>query len=238
MKKVQLILLLIITSVSLNAQDFEGIIAMYLNYEGDAAEMLQSMSPNKMTMTIKGENTAIKMEGGMSAMLGKMITKGDKFYMVMDAQKTVFESDVSEDNGDEENPEETSAEDAAEVIDLNETETIAGYKCKKYEVKYNDEEAGNEITKYYVWIAKDFKAKYVSGGAGNNQKQNELFNEILGGFPFKQEITMNTQMGEIKTITEVTKVDEKAISDSEFNFPEGYQVKPMADFMKGMGGGR
>jgi len=228
MKKIKILFLILFVFFTLKVQaQFEGTIKMKFQYEGDAASMMQSMSPSEMVFKMKGENSSIKMTGGMSSMLGKMITKDNKLYMVMDMTKTVYVSDQGADENEVEG--EVDELNDAEVIDLKITETIAGYKCNKYEVVYSGEEE-QQITKYYIWVAKDFKAKY----SGQDKASNDLFNTKLGGFPFKQEMLMTTPMGDIKTITTVTEITKGNVPDSEFALPEGYALKPIAEMMNGM----
>ena len=206
---------------------------MKLEYTGSAAQMMASMSPSEMTFKMKGDKVSIIMKGGMAAMLGKMVTNGETSFMVNDAQKTVFKDDMNDDMDYDTDTDDGEEDFDTEIIDLKISEQIAGYKCNKYEIKYKDD-ASQEISKYYVWVAKDFKGSFFSSG-DKGATQNKLFNETLG-FPFKQEITMKTPMGEITTITTVTEAKKESVSNSEFEIPAGYKVKSMSEFMGGMGG--
>lgn len=233
MKKTVILLLMLVSVFTLKAQNFEGTLKMKLEYKGDAAQMMASMSPSEMVFKMKGNNVSVTMKGGMASMLGKMVTNGDISFMVLESQKTVYKDDMTDDLEDDANETNTDQDIEPEIIDLKTSEQIAGYKCDKYEVKFKDKES-QEISKYYIWVAKSFKGSFYSPG-DKGSSQGKLFNETLG-FPFKQEITMTTPMGDITTITVVTEAKKHSVSNSEFEIPAGYKVKSMDEFMGGMGG--
>ena len=219
MKKSIIIAIILVSFFSIKAQKtFEGTITMDLKYEGGMAEMISKMSAGKMIIKLKDNKSSMRMEGGMGSMLGNVISNGSESYMVIDKSKTVYveEEDMTND------PEEDVV---ADYIDLKVTEQIAGYKCHKYELKF-DEKQEQDISEYYVWICKDFKANFHS----QDEDKDNIFNKTLGGFPFKQEITMNSEMGKIKTITVVTEVKKEKIDDSIFEKPKGYQIKSMDEY--------
>ena len=224
MKKSIIIAVMLVSFFSLKAQEyFEGTITMKLKYEGAMASMLSKMSSGDMIIKLKDEKSSMRLAGGIGSMLGNVVSNGSEFFMVMDKSKTVYVEDKKTDDNSEES---TDNEDVvADYIDLKVTEQIAGYKCHKYEIKYKEEQE-QEISKYYVWICKDFKAKFYSEDEGKNN----IFNNQLGGFPFKQEITMNSEMGTITTVTVVTEAKKEKINDSVFEIPKDYKVKSMDEF--------
>lgn len=233
MKKNLIFLLVLALSYSVVAQDFEGTIKMKMAYEGQAAEMMKAMSPSLMIIKQSGEKSSMLMEGGMSSMLGKIISNGKKSYMVFDAKKMAYEleDEAIETTGDEEETDDLGVE----LVDLNITEKIAGYDCKKYEVIYKSNgevEDAQQISKHYMWVAQNLNVRFLTydNDDAASKRNNKIYNELINGFPFKQEVVMNTQMGEIKMITEVTELIKGKIDASEFTVPENYTIKSIKEF--------
>ncbi len=222
MKKAVILFLLLVGTLSINAQKFEGTIRMKLSYAGSAAQMMQAMSPTEMVFKISSDKMTTKLVGGMSSMMGKIISDGKKNYMLMDSQKTAYEMDntATESSANEPEP---------KITDMNVTEKIAGYDCKKFKVEFPEAGDEQQVKSYYVWIAQNFAAKFYSADMQKGNSNAKVF-EKLNGFPFKQEILMNSEIGEITTITEVIEVKKEKIDAAEFSVPAGYTIKPISEF--------
>jgi len=222
MKKTIFLFLLLVGTLSINAQKFEGTIKMKLSFKGAAAQMMQAMSPSEMIFKMSNDKMSTKFSGGMSSMMGKIISDGEKDYMIMDSQKTAYLMDNTEEESVDNEPE-------PKITDLNITEKVAGYDCKKFKVELPDTGEDQQVKLFYVWIAQNFNAKFYSPDMQKGSSNAKVY-EKLNGFPFKQEILMNSEMGEITTINEVSEVTKEKIDASEFKVPDGYTIKPMSEF--------
>ena len=129
------------------------------------------------------------------------------------------------------------------VKDTEQTEKIAGYTSKKYDVLYN-ENLNEEI-----WLTKDLNIqeeldvnkmsnlmsefKKVNKRLGDNTVKNEdafinLFRD--GGFPMK---TVDHSFGESVFVEEVVGVNQKDIPSSEFDLPTGYEERTIQSLIQG-----
>jgi len=129
------------------------------------------------------------------------------------------------------------------VKDTEQTEKIAGYTSRKYDVLYN-ENLNEEI-----WLTKDLNIqkeldinkmsnlmtefKKVNKRLGENTVTNEeafinLFKD--GGFPMK---TIDHSFGETVFVEEVVDVSEKDIPSSEFDLPSGYEERTVQSLLQG-----
>ena len=129
------------------------------------------------------------------------------------------------------------------VKDTEQTEKIAGYNSRKYDVLYN-ENLNEEI-----WLTKDLdiqkeldinkmsnlmtEFKKVNKRLGENTVTNEeafinLFKD--GGFPMK---TIDHSFGETVFVEEVVKVSQKDIPSSEFDLPSGYEERTVQSLLQG-----
>ena len=129
------------------------------------------------------------------------------------------------------------------VKDTEQTEKIAGYDSKKYDVLYN-ENLNEEI-----WMTKDLNIqneldtnkmsnlmtefKKVNKRLGDNSVKNEeafinLFRN--GGFPMK---TVDHSFGDSVYVEEVIAVNKKDIPKSEFDLPTGYEERTIQSLIQG-----
>ena len=129
------------------------------------------------------------------------------------------------------------------VKNTEQTEKIAGYTSKKYDVMYN-ENLNEEI-----WLTNDLNIqkeldinkmsslmtefKKVNKRLGDNSVKNEdafikLFKE--GGFPMK---TVDHSFGESVYVEEVVGVNQKDIPDAEFDLPKGYEERSVQSLLQG-----
>ena len=111
---------------------------------------------------------------------------------------------------------------------LSDEKKIAGYTCKKANVRYTNKQ-GQEMQQL-VWYCPDFMV-------GSRFRMSSMMRmaavpgmQKLKGFPMEYELKRNNGT----TIYYlVTKVDLTAnIKDDEFVIPSGYDLKPMGDMMK------
>ena len=112
----------------------------------------------------------------------------------------------------------------------DETKTILGYTCKKAVATRT---FGNRSMSTTIWYTTDFvlKSPIPMGGRGFGVGG---FND-LNGFPMEYDAALPNGM----TIKyQITKVEQNAkISDSDFDIPKGYDVKPESERPRGGFGG-
>lgn len=117
--------------------------------------------------------------------------------------KKYMESDISASEEDMEN---------VSVEKTNETKTILGYDCTKYNVTMNKDGAEVKMEIY----ATD-KLKAIS-------QQATTFGKDFSGFPMYMDMAINQQGMKMNMVIEVTEVKAEKVSDDKFNMtpPEGY----------------
>jgi GLPGLI family protein len=201
--------------LSVNAQTFEGEITYKITYSDlpEEAEMYKAMLPSKSVVVMKNEKTMTEQKS-MGIVNIKIIsnTKTKKTVMLMDmmGKKIMMEDDMDSDE---------IKKSEFEVIKKSETKTIAGYKCNKAILKGKD---GNEVVYWYTKSLPGYKGKSMP-------------NIDIKGFPMEFEIKQEAMSMKMT----VTTVDKKAVSNSVFDIPEGYEKmtkEDMQKMMKGMGG--
>jgi hypothetical protein len=155
-----------------------------------------------------GENITI---ADFDAMTGYVISSSDRMYFKVD----MYNEGIID----------PSLRQEIEVMPTNETRHIAGYRCRKYNVRFMGRS-------YEEWLSKDVPA-YQELRAVNEQlaplmRQHPLFQmSIIGrmhkldGFPVK--MVMNLDGGVVKTVT-LRKVSTRELSRSVFTVPKGYRT--------------
>jgi Domain of unknown function (DUF4412) len=215
MKKIFLSLLSFgIISISSYSQSFEGQISYKIEVKGENAGMMAMMMPNSVDIFMLGKDALVRMNGGM-APTGDIITKGaeDMTYMVMHNKKTVYKMDPKKEDKSEAKP----------TVTVQGTETVNGYKCTKYLVKFA--KTADKDFYQYMWCTTDLKiAKPQS-----SSKSSQFFLEEVEGFPVKmdQYITVTAQ-GMTMTINQemvLDKISETKPDASLFQIPKKYKVE-------------
>jgi len=218
MKKLFLVALSIFTLViTVNAQNFEGKISFKISYGELPAEAagMEDMMPSKMVIYAKNENSRVEMETGL---MGTQVTMsnakdgsttvlydmmGQKMAIVMD--KAYIEKQKTENNIEKN-----------KIEYLNETKTIAGYKCKKAKIVLTDGGESQTIEIYYTEDIPNYQDTNFEG---------------LKGMPL--EFSVNAQGIQMSfTATEIVK---EKVADSKFEVPSEY-TKVSAEDMEGMMG--
>ncbi|MCG9912398.1 MAG: DUF4412 domain-containing protein [Flavobacteriales bacterium] len=207
----------LIATTTLQAQNFEGQITFKMEVKGENAALFAAMMPNSMDLFFLNGESMIRNNGGMMAgRIGDIVTKKDgSTYMVLHKKKTVYKM------GKEDTK--TSAE-FKPVITREGEETVKGYKCTKYLVKFPSKEDAKGELYQYLWATKDIDvAKPQTVGSSSN-----MFLKEIEGFPVKvdQYITMS-QMGGMTINTEMTleKIEQKKPDASLFEIPKKYKME-------------
>ena len=99
------------------------------------------------------------------------------------------------------------------VTPTEETKTILGYLCKRYNVDATNEEGTTKIV------------FYTTDKISTPSAQNARFLGDVSGYPLLTEISANQMGNDIKISIEVTSVEEKEVADDLFKMsaPEGYE---------------
>ena len=194
--------------------EFEGKIVYSISYEDLPEEYAAytSMMPKESTIYIKGEKTRVEQSTGMGSTITIIDNKAKTGYICMDmmGNKMAFKMDAKtfDDN--------SNANEKPEVTYSNETKTIAGYTCKKAEIKSKDAEEP-----MVVWFTEEiptFKSKDF---------------KYINGFPMEYQVK-NGGMTMLMTATTISK---EKVSDTYFKIPSGYTEKSMQDMESMFGGG-
>jgi GLPGLI family protein len=196
-----------------SAQSFEGKMTMKIEYEEVPEEMESYVGalPKESVMFVKGKKnrteqitmmgtqiTIVDQETSAGIILMDMM--GQKIAMKMDSQTNELNDSLG----------------TPTITYKDETKEIAGYNCKKAEIKYTGEE--DPMT---IWYTEEIMSE------GFNK-----FNS-LKGLPMQYTVTAN---GMVMTMT-VTRVSKETVSDDKFVIPEGYTLKTKEELMKMATGG-
>lgn len=180
---------------------------------------LNSMMPSEMLVRIKGEKTLTKMTGGM--MDGMEIlydgTAG-KSYTIDQANKTYSEMSGGDMHANQ-GPDPT-------VTKTDETTTILGYTCTRYDVTYS--EHGNSVTQH-IWATKDIPGVDIKALAQQHMGSGPNFMEKIDGVPLKIEMS-SPQMSMTMEATELKKEAQNA---ADFTIPSDFKQTAMGMGMMG-----
>ena len=212
--KAAIAIAVVFVGANLNAQSFEGKMTMKIEYEEvpEEYESYMSMFPKESRLYVKGKKTRIEQNtmGGTNTTI--MDSETGKGFMVMNAmgQKAAYELESGVEKKD------TSK--LPTVTYKEETKEIAGYKCKKAELKYDGEEEPMTI-----WYTEEITGVYNPQYSGIGIKGSVLEYTVAAN-------------GMVMTMT-VSEIKKEKVSDDKFTVPEGYEVKPYSELMKlGQGG--
>lgn len=204
----------IFVGANVNAQSFEGKMTMKIEYEEvpEEYEPYMSMFPKESQLYVKGKKTRIEQNTMGGSNITIMDSETGKGYMVMNAmgQKAAYELESGVEKKD------TSK--LPTVTYKDETKEIAGYKCKKAELKYDGEEEAMTI-----WYTEEIT---------------DVYNQQYSGMGIKGSVLEYTVAanGMVMTMT-VSDIKKEKVSDDKFSVPEGYEIKPYSELMKlGQGG--
>jgi len=203
------------------SKDFSGIIIYNITY--DEAKMdpqMVAMMPKTMKMMINDGKvrTEVSMGGmGKNVSIFDSETKSGVTLMDMMGQKYAIE---------------LNAEDIEKQLDdgpkvkvekLSDTKEIAGYTCNKAVVKVLK---ANGETEYEVEVC--YTNELGSGGLNMDDPMFKDIDGVMMEYSIKEE-NMNMKFSAIS-------VDQKKVSDSEFEIPEGYKKVSQEELQQMFGG--
>ncbi|MBK6901881.1 MAG: hypothetical protein IPH04_03460 [Saprospirales bacterium] len=217
--KQSILLMVFLTTISFSQaqKTFYGTIDYQFTVEGEGAEMLGFMMPEKMVVQYGKKGMKMYFEGGaMSTMMGKIVLNGKKnqIFQVKDEELTAYLMGPEDLEGNQVTlPDEVIKED--EVIE------ISGRSCQKYKTIKHTEDGGESVQ--YIWSTEELKAPEVStpelrAVAGMNLGANGV-----PGFQMKS-VTFDATTGLTITLL-ATNLDFTKLSNKEFDLPKGYAVE-------------
>ena len=193
--------------------NFEGTIEMNMDLKGMNADALKGMLPDKITYKLKGNKARVRM---LNSSITDLLVLPDKkqAYSINHDEKTAMQFDSK--MFDVNLKSKIDKKSLPKITATTETETIAGYKCKKYIMEITEPSTGMKLMSS-VWAAKDLKAEMP-----DIKGVNLLNAKGVDGFPMK--IEMNVLLYSLEMA--VVSVKKEKIPASEFTLPESYLVKP------------
>jgi GLPGLI family protein len=210
-----MVMAFLMTSFNGYSKEFKGVVTYKVTVTGSqVTDEVKAMMPKTMTMTIKENKSKSEMVMGMgkTVAISNAETKESIALIDMMGQKIAVKSTP------EEIQEEISGSPKVTVETTDETKDILGYTCKKAIIKSDE---GTEIIVYFT----------EELGTGATYFDDPQFKDIKG---LMLEFEMPSEGMSMK-FTAIN-VESKNVADSEFDIPEGYQIKTKEE-MKGMFGG-
>lgn len=220
MKKINMLAIILaipflLQSFGISAKDFKGVITYKVTVTGSGVtDEVKAMMPKTMVLTIKDNKTRSEMVMGMgkTVAISNADTKTSVVLLDMMGQKMAIQSTM------EDIQKELDESPSFTVEKSSETKEIAGYTCKKATIRSDE---GIEIIVFYT----------DELGTGAAYFDDPQFKDIEG---VMLEFEMPSEGMSMK-FTAIS-VEKKNVSDTDFEIPEGYEVKS-AEEMKGMFGG-
>ncbi len=203
----------VLCTLTLTAQDFEGRIKMQIKDGRETLEIETATKKDFARVELPGQGTSISTIVNLPRQEMIMLMPGQKMYMVMPLQQPAADA--------------KSARDEATLEKTDETETILGYKCTKYLAR--DGEAVHEI-----WAAEGL-GTFAGLGTSNpirpgNRSGWEDSLMKNGFFPLR--VVGLDRRGRETFRMEVVSIEKESLPASLFEIPEGYQRFEMG----GLGG--
>jgi GLPGLI family protein len=200
---------------SFTTSDFEGKINFEISVSGGnmPPEAQAMFAGSELNVFIKGTKSRSEMTMGFQSTVNITDRKANTSVALMDVMgnKYMIKTDNSKDK--------EKMSDAV-VKELDETKTIAGYKCKKAEITFKDKSGKEQTTT--VFYSED-----IANQMGFD-KRNYQFKGIKG-MPLEYEVKSENGMTMKMTAKSVTKEN---VSDDKFVIPSGYKETTMEEMQK------
>ena len=224
-KKTLLFLLpALLGAAALSAQEtFQGTVEYKYEMKGEGAEMMAAFMPEKMVVKYSEKSMLTYMEGGMMGdMMGRIVVNGEsgENFVVKDDEQAIYlikAEDIEEKIAGQEEP---------KLEKLDEQKDILGYACRRYKLTLSQDGAE---TVQYMWITGQLRAPEIkTPGAG--QMGGFISTTDIPGFPMEVEVEI-PQSGMTLLLSAVN-IDQARVPASEFERPEGYEVKGFEEMMQ------
>jgi GLPGLI family protein len=226
MKKLLFVLTAVMVVGSASAQkkakgskEFEGKVVYDLSFPGLEIDATQAaMLPKESVVYIKQGRSRTEMSMGMgmsTTVLSDPKTKTATLLYDMMGTKMAMKTTEEDRKKEQQQPEPT-------VTVTNETKDIAGYKCKKAEVKLNDA----ENTSMIVYYSPDLATKDINWYQGPMK--------VVDGFPMEYEMK---QQGLTMRFSAKT-VSKENVDEAKFTVPADYKQTTKEEMQQMFGGGQ
>jgi len=201
------------------SEKFEGVISYDITFPNSTMSADQlAMFPKAMTLSVKGTSTRNESGSAMGGMT--QITNYDKKFTVslinVMGKKLALKKSLDEIN------KEISNDPKPSVMTTMETKEIAGYKCKKAIVTI---EKNGKKTSAEIWFTNELGGKETNFG-------NSVYKDIDG---MLMEFSVTERNFTMKYTA--TKVEKKAVADSQFEIPADYTLTTQEELKSMFGGG-
>jgi len=201
MKFVKIILALLLFSIIISGQGFEGFVKYKMESEGET-----------MFMKYFKKGESVRMEPEMEgAMGGAVLFKDGKTFMLMPQQNMYMEF-----NMDEYEDMETEEENFKEPVKTGETKDILGYTSEKW--IFEDEEHTTE-----VWAAKGLGEFIFMSTPMGQQDMPKWYKDLSSGGFFPMLIIARDKAGKVDGRMEVVEIKEQSVPSNMFEIPSNYQ---------------
>ena len=132
MNKFKLLLVIILMTGNLTAQDFEGVITYSITYEQLPTEMqqMEQMLPKSQQISVKGDKSRFEQKTTMSSSIFLSDMATGTSTILIEAQGQKFKLTMSKEDVDKS----IEQQGTPEINYVEGTKEIAGYTCKKAEV--------------------------------------------------------------------------------------------------------
>lgn len=219
MKLLKTLAIVAVLASSLNAsaqknKPFEGMVVYTLNFDDAGLDPASAsmMAGKEMVVFLKDSKSRTEIDMGMVKTITIADVKDKSNVTLMDlmGQKMAIKATK------EEIEKHQAAQKKPQITYLEDTKEIAGYKCKKAQLKFDDSE---DITTIYYTTDISMSANDMIPG--------------LQGFPMEYEMDMNG----VKALAIVKTIKAEKVADTQFITPEGYQVVTPEELQKMFGGG-
>jgi len=213
MRKIRFLFIFILFGLTVNAQkDFEGMIEYDVKVTVENSKVLSDILPYQYTVYYKGKDIRIENEGGYGVLMGDLLYLNDSgnVFMLQSQDKIAYKIAKESLPANYNTP---------AVTESDKEKTIAGYKCKEYEVIYKTKMGE---TKIHCWAAPAFS---------NIPQMRSPFTKNLmipgiEGLPLLI-VTEKTDQNASFTLTiRATKVTQEKMDASSFKIPNGYKIEP------------
>jgi len=155
----------------------------------------------------------------MAQMMGEIIVDNltGSSYMINHAEKVAYKME----NAVKESVEGMEISRPT-ITKMDEEVEILGYNCQKYKVESAIED---QTVESFIWVSKDIAVPYPKNSGNMPGGSGAFYFPELEGFPLKMVNNINSGTGLVKMEMVAVNVERKALDDSLFAIPEGYEEK-------------
>ena len=220
MNRIFLLTCLVVLSINLFAQSFEGKIVFEMSFPDFKDPQMAAMLPKEAVAYFKNNQSRMEMNM-MMGMKNSTISDGIKKTSVtlidLMGQKYAIENSASND------AEQKKLKESTKVSITRDKKMIAGYMCTKALVEIPNPENAKELIKMDMWFTKELSI--------NKNYMNGPIEKIDGSV-----LEFSLDQSGMKINLSAKEVLKQPVSDDLFLIPSGYKRMSSAELMKMMGG--